>query len=199
MSIRDLAVVGIATILMAACATVNQEAAKNAPIAQAPTFETGDFFTYKVNDETRVQTFRGTRNGNHLFDVTSQRWGTFDVELNNDLSQVKRGTKRVFEPDDGILRFPLKVGNSWTQRYTIVISGSERITRNRNCTVTDYRTVTVPAGTFKSHIISCRNQRVGRQRPAHESYAYSTAVGMIVQYQSAELGLNRKLLGYSKK
>jgi hypothetical protein len=83
-------------------------------------------------------------------------------------------------PGDIRYVWPLDVGRRWEFAYTVA-RPKDRTTeeRKRECVAEKEETVTVPAGTFQTVKVVCRNPRTGR--PTHEAW-YAPAVKHYVKW-----------------
>jgi hypothetical protein len=86
------------------------------------------------------------------------------------------------DPHNGVLKFPMKVGMSWTHRYTLtnfMYSGIHTATM----TVRKYEQIETPAGKFWAFKIE-RIEEPGL--PTVEIYWFAPEVGLIVKFKSDE-------------
>jgi hypothetical protein len=214
-----LIVVVIALILGGRPTPPATEAQPATPLAERPQFTRGDTWTFSFyNDETRRETwtFLSERDGLLVFahrttSAQKEESSRGEILYTPDLAVVRLNkaeffrsqaftglvNKRLIEyqPHDGRLQFPLTVGKAWATEFTERAGVREApiISRAR---VTEYTSVTVPAGTFEAFKVETtfapkRGDPVWRTEwfaPAVKFYVrleYGTAQYQLVQFQVA--------------
>lgn len=195
----------LAAPLVAACQTTggtSETTRANAPrptVATAPVMIVGDTYRIAVTQSKSgsrdyVRTFDGIRDGLLVFlDHEGKEFALYSRDLN----PVRIGGTE-YTPDRGRLRFPMQVGNSWTQKYTQT-SPVETRHREMRCSVKDWEPIEVMAGRFMAFRIQCTNQWSEATLPADEMYWYAPAVKFIVKYESTEWFYASELKSYEIK
>lgn len=156
------------------------------PLAQAdaPAYVIGEKWTFKfANDlepsknSTYAQTVSSVESGRAILNN-----GAAILDANANL--VKLGSAS-YAPSDGKLRFPLRVGDSWTSSYAYR-TGTWEALGERRTTVVGVERIDTPAGSFDAfkleQVVSWSagggNKAEGRTR---EQDWYAPAVGRIVK------------------
>jgi hypothetical protein len=199
-SARRGAVLALAFLALAPCARAqsappaSQAARLPAPVAQPapllqaepPVYAVGEKWTYKYEnalDPAKNSTYTQT-----VTHVDASR-----VEINDGATILDASSNVVkigpasYEPSDGKLRFPLRVGDSWPASY-VYRSGSWEASGQRKVQVVSVERVDTPAGSFDTFRIeqtvswaaSGGNRGQGVTR---ETDWYAPEVGRIVKLE----------------
>ncbi len=201
MSLRSanlVPVLALAALALSPCArsqsaaSASQAASLPAPVAQpapltqaeAPVYAVGEQWSFKyenalepAKNSTYTQTVTQA-DGNHA-EINS---GATILDASGNV--VKSGTA-TYEPSDGKLRFPLRVGDSWSSAYTYT-TGSWEAIGQRQTKVVGAERVETPAGAFEAIRIeqmvawSAGGGNRG-QGTTRETDWYAPAVGRIVK------------------
>lgn len=99
------------------------------------------------------------------------------------------------DPHNGMLKFPMKVGMSWTHSYTFTDPPVSTI-RTATMTVRKYEQIETPAGKFWAFKIERIDQPVPNADFAVEIYWFAPVIGQIVRFRSDEEELD--LTSYRK-
>ncbi|MGA7778234.1 MAG: hypothetical protein WCA85_11055 [Paraburkholderia sp.] len=160
--------------------------AQPAPLSQAdaPVYETGETWTFQYKNDLEP-----TKNSTFKQRVTSVEGNRAILNsgatiLGGDANLIKIGAA-TYEPSDGKLRFPLRVGDSWSSSY-VYRSGSWTAVGERHTTVVGVERIETAAGAFDAFRIEQRvswsasdiRQRDGRTR---ETDWYAPSVGRIIK------------------
>jgi hypothetical protein len=101
-----------------------------------------------------------------------------DNQLGWHMEKGSNGYRKRASPANFYLAWPLRVGESWHYTYFWEDSNGRR-QQARTCTVEEREDVTVPAGTFQTFRVVCRNQK----DKVLYKYWFAEAVNMFVQDQ----------------
>jgi hypothetical protein len=127
---------------------------------QRPHVKPGDSWTYRrmdyaANKQTgrlqEVVTFANER----VIQVVDHR-GTSEKEVDatytSDWNYVSSPNGRVFQPDQGLFRFPMNAGDTHEAHYNMKdpTAGAFEVRFDRHVKVIGWENVTVPAGTFRA-------------------------------------------------
>jgi hypothetical protein len=158
----------------------------------APQFSKGDFYEYKdvIKGTTWTRKFKEKRGENLVFEMG----GGSEAIYTNELSAIRIGN-RIWKPNNGFLKFPLKVGTTWSHRYISTNNND----RERSCSVDKWVSVKVPAGTFPAFVINCSNQRATANFPALEEYWYAPDVKQFIWYSSGDFNQEFILTSFDLK
>jgi len=200
--------VAVLGLILAACATAMPAASPPAnysgPVAERPQYTPGERWSFtnpKIGGWDYVYT--GQRGGLHVFQNV-YRGKTFDWLHTPDLALVRSEgrarahpdvTDREASPNTGVPHFPLFVGKRWQDRHTYT-AGNDVAQRSIDASVAAYEQITVPAGTFSAFKIEVKNQRLGREAAAYETYWYAPDAKFFVKYFSREFEWEMELVRY---
>jgi len=154
--------------------------------AAQPAFSIGDEFWFADSQSFFVEVYDGMENGRLVF-RRDQRREVLLYTPDLALAEIRRpfSEGQTFEPDDGMLSFPLRLGRTWSRSYRVVNQDrSPTIDRTRRCEVMDYDRVDVPAGRFDAYRVECTVRSVGDPRVVSEEAYYAPDVGRIILYRS---------------
>ena len=175
--------------------------------APKPSFEIGDTYKYCVYDlktdkeKGRCFTleYKGKRpagesgSQSHVFLFNERAEET----LTENMQTLRRDSTNIrFEPHNFSFDFPLSVGKTWRGSYDVVPAQFPRSNRTKIAKVTEYKDVTVPAGTFKAFKIEYENwlNQPGATRPADEVMYWCPAVNWYCMYESEAFNSERTKL-----
>ncbi len=155
--------------------------------ADKPLWQTGAFWQYQGSSNGRqtymTHRFEGTEEieGRQYYVVrTGSQRTYFTDELHLAFIRNARGeTINVSEPPMARFKWPLKVGESWTQHVTHTISG-RTYTYHQDFKVLAYEKIRVAAGEFEAFKIS----RAVVNGVTYEEYWYAPLVGNIIKMVS---------------
>jgi len=182
----DLSLFAASAALAASAASLPAPVAAQVPSAQAdaPVFTAGEAWTFQYKNDlepsknsTYTQTVGRVEDGRAIVNG-----GATILDANSNI--VKLGSAS-YEPSDGKLRFPLRVGDSWSSSYAYR-SGSWKAIGDRHTTVVGVERIETAAGVFDAfrveQVVSWSatdiRQRDGRTR---ETDWYAPSVGRIVK------------------
>lgn len=182
----------MAAFFIAATAAQAQDAPR--PLVQA-----GDTWTYRRTDHLEKQqvilkfevTFANDK-VIHLVQTNPLTGKEGDLSATAEWNTLSSGRDGIFTPHTGLLRFPLKPGDSWKSTYTVKFPRQDyEAVQERTVTVAGWEDVRVPAGRFRAlKVVSDGTvQRSDRPRPGDvtETVWYSPEVKRYVKwtYQSS--------------
>jgi hypothetical protein len=195
-------------VAVSACATTDVDTPLAAPPPiDRPIFTAGDRWVFAGRSGARREiVYQGRRNDALVFRLTgappagSRRPTTVEELRSIDLARITgtaqfTGAAIEYRPDDGALRFPLAVGNSWRHSYVRVIRRAvppvppeeEMIVE---ATVKAYEHITVPGGSFAAFRIESTTKSVGDTAPPlSATYWYAPAAKVVIKYQAETRGL----------
>ena len=166
-----------------------------------PTFTVGDEFWFDSRDGSIfVEVFAGEENGRLVFRRDLQQ-ETFLYTPDLALVTIRRpfGSDQRFDPDDGRLEFPLRVGKTWERTFRVSSTGSQRtVQRTRRCEVIDAGQASVPAGRFAALRIECTLRELGARGIVHEEIVYAPAVGRIIAQLTRGRSVDVRLTEFSR-
>jgi hypothetical protein len=182
----DLSIFAASAAIAVSGASLPAPVAAQVPSAQAdaPAFMAGEAWTFQYKNDlepsknsTYTQTVSRVEDGRAIVNG-----GATILDANSNI--VKLGAAS-YEPSDGKLRFPLRVGDSWSSSYAYR-SGSWKAVGERHTTVVGVERITTAAGSFDAfrveQVVSWSatdiRQRDGRTR---ETDWYAPAVGRIIK------------------
>jgi len=182
----DLSLFAASAALAASAASLPAPVAAQVPSAQAdaPVFTAGEAWTFQYKNDlepsknsTYTQTVGRVEDGRAIVNG-----GATILDANSNI--VKLGSAS-YEPSDVKLRFPLRVGDSWSSSYAYR-SGSWKAIGDRHTTVVGVERIETAAGVFDAfrveQVVSWSatdiRQRDGRTR---ETDWYAPSVGRIVK------------------
>lgn len=169
--------------------------------AERPTFSVGDEFWFDTSDGAIVvEVFSGEEDGLLVFRRNLQN-ETFYYSPDLALVKVRRpfGSDQWFDPDDGLLEFPLTVGKTWSRTFRVRSTGRRRSAqRTRRCEVVSAGQANVPAGSFAAYRIDCTLRELGHGRVAHEEIIYAPVVGRVISHYSGVRGADIRLTEFSR-
>jgi len=168
--------------------------------AARPTFKVGDEFWFSDRRSIFVEAYVGEQDGLLVFDLGTRR-ETRHYTPDLALVDVHRpfGTDRIYEPDDGLLSFPLRVGKTWNRSYRVIsFDGSRSQQRTRHCEVVRTAPVSVPAGAFAAFHIDCTVRELGAPNVVHEEIAYAPAVGRVILHRTRGQGFDIRLTEFKR-
>ena len=156
--------------------------ASGQPVADQPAYKIGDKWTYKQVETASGKTQDWSRQiaevgpGNRLL-VRLEDGRT--QEYDNAMNWAPTGpeTARV------LLKFPLKVGSSWS--YTATPNPTSNARENGEAKVVAYESITVPGGTFDCYRIDAQSTVSVRAYNAHRQWSrwYCPAIKWIAKEQ----------------
>jgi len=166
-----------------------------------PTFTPGDeFWFHRGAGSIVLEVFTGMEDGLLVFrrDLENEtRYYSRGLSLVKVLRPL--GTDRWFDPDDGVLDFPLAVGKTWTRTFDTWTSRTlRRVQRRRACEVVDAGQATVPGGSFAAYRIDCTLRELAKAPVVHEEFLYAPAVGRIIQHYTADDGIVSQLTEFTR-
>lgn len=87
-----------------------------------------------------------------LIQKSSRKEEETDVTFTAEWNQVSSGNAGVFNPHNGMLRFPLRAGDSWNSRYDVKFPrhGDFEVRHQRAVKAIGWEDVEVPAGRFRA-------------------------------------------------
>ena len=190
--------------LVAACDTMapyEYGARAGAPPAERPQFTVGDEFWFDTDDRSIiVEVFAGVQDGRLVFRRDSQQEVlVFSPDLA--LVEIQRpfGSDRLFDPDNGMLEFPLFVGKTWTRDFGVWSPDRQgRSNRSRSCAVVDAGQANVPAGSFAAYRVECTLRELGGTSAAREEILYAPEVGRVIVHFSRDRGIDTRLIEFSR-
>jgi hypothetical protein len=179
------------------CIAIGAIAAEgDAPILW-PEIKAGDRWTYRRIDlsENRLAgryelkvTFVGL-NGIQAVGTAHGTGEEIDTTWTPEWNVVNDRRTGSFIPDNGVLRFPLKVGNTYTSQFEVVRprQGAFRARNTLTVTVVGWEEVTVPAGKFRALKIDApgtyQRQDVAGAGKVHYTVWYVPEVKRWVKWQ----------------
>lgn len=131
----------------------------DAPIPR-PSVKPGDSWGYRRTDYNtgqhsgRIQlevTFANDR-VIQLVQRSPSKDEDIDVTMSAEWNQINSGNSGVFNPHSGILRFPLRTGDSWTSTYDVKFprEGDYEVKHDRKVRAVGWEDIEVPAGKFRA-------------------------------------------------
>jgi hypothetical protein len=208
-----LIVAALVLLLLVGCATTG---GAPGPAAPAPAYQVGDRWVYRVQDGFRIQltweemheitaaspqgiTVRVTAKGPSINEQRTETWSAPGVVLTG---AVFDNETRRFEPPLVRYKYPLTVGERWSQRMRDLNNREPGPYGgvDRSVSVGGYERITTPAGTFdaiKLHVYLRLDDETFWRWPTECTYVlwYAPAVGVTVReekyaYYSEKGGLN---------
>jgi len=163
------------------------------PPADRPALVVGDRWSLVGPGGGRIEdTYAGRRGDALLFHRANYAKGSTSVAtryervLTADLALIGGGGTEN-RPDDGALRFPLQVGNSWQHRYVRVLQRQKQQEFEVvvDAQVKSYERITLPGGTFDAfRIESVSKTSSASVSPVRATYWYAPAAKAIVKYHA---------------
>jgi len=154
MPVRLLAFISL-TLALAALG----RAESDAPVPR-PQIKAGDDWTYRRTDytgETPPRTFTETVTfaNERVIEIVHKPQGTekeIDATYTAEWNAVTSPNTGIFEPNQGVLRFPLRPGDAHDASYEVRFprQGEYDVRHKRHVTVAGWEDVTVPAGKFRA-------------------------------------------------
>lgn len=185
-------VVLFGTMLASACAAALSAppASYAGPIAEKPQYEVGDYWGISHSTSgylnARVERIEGdqmricyTHSAGCDVYTSEANWIEWTGQPYTVPGQPWVGTKA--EPYIGWLRFPLFVGKSWTQLYTLWFNFPTPAQRYLKVEVVAYEQVAVPAGTFWAFRLEGSDSGYNIY---HRTYWYAPSVRWVVKATS---------------
>src|SRR5689334_24599323 len=131
----------------------------DAPIPR-PSVKPGDSWGYRRTDyltgqhSGRIQmevTFANDR-VIQLVQRNANKEDDIDVTMTSEWNQINSGNTGVFNPHNGILKFPLRTGDSWTSKYDVKFprEGDYEVKHDRKVRAVGWENIEVPAGKFRA-------------------------------------------------
>ncbi len=148
-----------------------------APIATMPSYEPGFWYQYKVSNRPTPTTNRFVRTEPcttgecFVVEASTGSTGVYTKGLALLETRAPNGAWRRFTPPLQEFRWPLRVGDSWTETVTAEDSSGKKQTVQLKVQVVSYESVVVPAGTFMAYKIAVS---VGGRRFREAWYAPET-------------------------
>ncbi|MDO8479204.1 MAG: M48 family metallopeptidase [Candidatus Rokubacteria bacterium] len=130
-----------------------------APIVPMPSYSSGFWYQYKASDSETLTTYRflkqETCQAGECYVVESGpgRTATVTTGLGLVESRDSTGAWRRFTPPLQEFKWPLQVGDSWTDMVAVEESSGRKQTVQMKAEVVSYESVVVPAGTFMAYKI----------------------------------------------
>jgi Zn-dependent protease with chaperone function len=127
------------------------------PAALQPSYETGFWYQYRASNRSTPSTYRFLRrepcSAGECFIVESDTGNTGVQTSDLALLEVRgpNGVWRRFTPPLRELRWPLTVGDTWSEAVTIEDSSGRKQTVQMKAEVVSYESVVVPAGSFMAY------------------------------------------------
>lgn len=166
-----------------------------------PAFTVGDEFWFDTRGGSIfVEVFAGEDNGRLVFRRDLQQ-ETFLYTPDLALIAIRRpfGSDQRFDPHDGRLEFPLKVGKTWARTFRVSSTDAQRtVQRTRRCEVIDAGQASVPAGRFAALRIECTLRELGASRVVREEVVYAPAVGRIIAHSTRDRSVDVRLTEFSR-
>lgn len=128
-----------------------------APIAPMPSYQPGFWYQYRVSNRPSPTTNRFVKHepcsAGECWIVESDtgNTGTYTVGLALLESKNTNGTWRRFTPPLQEFKWPLRVGDSWTDAVSMEDSSGRKQTAQMKAQVVSYESVVVPAGAFMAY------------------------------------------------
>ncbi len=143
-------------------------------IVERPTYTTGDFwiFTTADGEDVKIEFLKEVKD-RYYFSKNG-------VQVIKDFNLTPKQSKKQGYPGP-VIKFPLKVGKSWTYNYRTKerSEGSKfRIARHR---VIAYEQITVPAGTFWTFKVEVKKENDKRNVKGSVTYWYAPDVKYIIK------------------
>lgn len=132
----------------------------SAPAALLPTINSGFWFRVKSSNNATPSTFTVRSRESCTYGTCLVFAGDngFNRTMTDQLSLVETrspdGSWTRWSPPLPLARFPLHVGDSWSQAVTVETSSGRKASGTFKAEVVDYESVTVPSGTYMAHKIS---------------------------------------------
>ena len=125
-----------------------------------PSVKPGDSWGYRRTDyltgqhSGRIQmevTFANDR-VIQLVQRNANKEDDIDVTMTAEWNQINSGNSGVFNPHNGILKFPLHTGDSWTSKYDVKFprEGDYEVKHDRKVHAVGWEQIEVPAGKFRA-------------------------------------------------
>jgi Zn-dependent protease with chaperone function len=174
-----------------------------APVAYQPSFQPGFWYQFKVSNRANPVTYRFDRKegcpagecmimvadgGEVGIYIYTSDYGLFEIRNPN-------GTWIRYSPPLRLIRFPLRVGDSWTDGILMEDSSGRRQNTQLKADVIDYESVTAPFGSFMAFkiIVSLGGVRIRESWYAPETRTFvrhiiydsrgGHVIGELVDYQ----------------
>jgi Zn-dependent protease with chaperone function len=146
-------------------------------IAYRPSFEPGFWYQIKSNKFSKPVTYRFDRrekcSTGECMIIVGDRGDVTIYTADHGLVEIRdpNGSWVHFSPPLRIIRFPLRVGDSWTDAVTVEDPSGRRQNVQLKADVVDYESVTVPSGSFMAFkiIVSLRGVRFSESWYAPET------------------------------
>jgi len=129
----------------------------DAPV-QRPQVQAGDIWTYRRIDHVEGRntvvslevTFANER-VIHLVQISANGDKETDVTMTSAWNMVSSSSSGVYDPHSGLMRFPMRPGDTWQFRYTLKFPRRDYEVKNdRTVSVHGWEDVQVPAGKFRA-------------------------------------------------
>ena len=177
------------------------------PPVDRPSFTVGERWIFTGRSGTRSEiVYQGRRGDALVFRLTgsppegANRPATVELLRSIDLARITgmaqfTGNAIEYRPDDGSLRFPLAVGESWRRSYVRAIAGKDPPDDEMTveAAVKAYERITVPAGSFDAFRIESTITSARETNPTlYATYWYAPAAKAVIKYHaeiSGSLGL----------
>ena len=149
----------------------------------APRYKEGDFWHFRAAESDYRTPPKPSIHGDYEVVFSGGRLRVFKLTGNQRQAVLgaEAGSIRrllgTFRDDVELLRFPLFVGQKWTNTY-LNAQGELRNVENHVATV---EKVTTPAGTFQAFRIERRDEAAEKGNPAVLTYFYSPETGSVVK------------------
>ena len=132
-----------------------------APVAPLPLHQPGFWYQYKVHNDPNPLTFRYDRKESCSIGeciILTKSDGGISLLTAAEYAQVEvrkpDGSWTKFFPPFQYARFPLRVGDSWTQEIVVETSAGRKMKMPLKGRTVSYESVTVPAGSFMAYKIT---------------------------------------------
>ncbi len=125
---------------------------------ERPVVRPGDSWTYRRTDyetgESIVRQQQVMFANEHVIELVQNNdsGGETDITMTAEWNLVSSGNGGVYYPNSAILKFPLRVGDSWHAQYEVKFPrrGAFDVAHDREVKAAGWEEVTVPAGTFRA-------------------------------------------------
>jgi len=170
-------------------------------VAERPSFTPGDEFWFHTGGTSiLVEVYEGMGEGLHAFRRGMQQ-ETLYYSPDMALVRTERafGADQYYDPDDGELDFPLRVGKTWTRTYRARSDTSVYIgERRRNCEVLDTGRLSSEAGQLAVFRIACDLNVFGEAGLQQTEILYAPAVGRIIHRRRQGAGTDLNLIEFNR-
>ncbi|MBI2987577.1 MAG: hypothetical protein HYY45_12500 [Deltaproteobacteria bacterium] len=147
-------------------------------------YKEGDFWHFRAVESSFTTTPTPSVHGDYEVVFSGGRLQVFKLTgnqrqgvLGGEAGSIRRLLGRTRD-DFELLRFPLFVGQGWSNSY-LTVQGALRNVENHVATV---EKVTTPAGTFQAFKIERRDEAAEKGNPAVLTYFFSPETGSLVKY-----------------